>query len=153
MPRTGAATLPQRRRIGYAGVRLEGNDVRRVYKQDAKHKRRSSGEGPPRWFPDADSLCPDDMDAVLCQQLLDDAVEGKDLAHPSSRALYAVYQGAFFKAYAERVDAIDGVELWHGYPVDRSRVPTQVPARILRELVDRGQLTKAEYKKLLGSAR
>ncbi len=56
-------------------------------------------------------------------------------------------QGRFFKGYSE-----DGGQSWHGYPVRRDLVPRQVPTRVLRELVRRGDLTASDYKKLLGSA-
>lgn len=122
-----------------------------VYKPNEKHKRGAFGEGPPRWFPDADTLCPDDLDTLTCQELLEGSIEGRDQAHPDRRARYALHRGEFYKAYPERTDG--ELELWHGYPVERGLVHLQVPARVLRQLRDRGQLTRAEYNRLLGSAR
>ena len=122
---------------------------RPVCKANPKHKRGAAGEGPPRWFPDSESLCPDDMDADTCQKVLDDSIEGKDLGHPHARARYAMFQGNFFKPYPEEggdgTDECGTVALWHGYPVARSRVPRQVPARVLRHFRDVGLLTAPEY--------
>lgn len=92
---------------------------------------------------------------MLPQELLDDAVPGADSAHPNRRALYALHNGAFFKAYSETTRTTDDgaeEELWHGYPVRRELVPRQIPARVLRVFVERGRLTQAEYRALLGSA-
>jgi hypothetical protein len=129
---------------------------KRVYRKNDKHKRGTSGEGPPRWFPSRDSLCPDDLPMSVCRQLLEDPVDGADPAHPSAKALYAMHNGEFYKAYCEgteRDDVGEQVEVWHGYPVRRELVPRQVPSRVLREFMRRGQLTRAEYQALLGSAR
>ncbi len=130
--------------------------MQRVYRPNPKHKRGEFGAGPPRWFPDRDSVCPDDLDLAEVEALLAGAIEGSDAAHPSARALYAYSDGRFLKAYRHHVDAEageEGEEHWHGYPVARDRVPTQVPARVLRQLRDEGKLTDAEYKRLRGSAR
>jgi len=124
----------------------------RVYKPSRKHKPGAVGDGPPRWFPDADSLCPEGFSLDLAQELLDHAVEGVDLANPNARALYSLHDGMFLKAYSEGCDA-SGDELWHAYPVRTALVPKQVPARVLKKFVGAGKLSRAEYKKLLGSAR
>lgn len=119
-----------------------------AYRENPKHKPGCSGEGPPRWFPSSDSLCPDDISTVDAEALLAESVEGSSAAHPDSTARYALdRQGRFFKAYSE-----DHGTTWHGYPVRRDLVHLQVPARVLRQFVKRGQLTRAEYGKLLGSA-
>jgi hypothetical protein len=123
-----------------------------VYKTNPKHKPGSFGEGPPRWFPDWDTPCPDDLNEIDAQRLLDDSVPGTDQAHPNKKARYAVdEQGRFFKGYSE--GDMDGTELWHGYPVRDERVREQVPACVLRELVRQNKLLKARYKKLIGRAR
>jgi hypothetical protein len=129
---------------------------RRVYKPNPKHKRGACGEGPPRWFPSSDSLCPDDMDTETAQALLDGAIGGNDPAHPTGRALYAMHDGTFYKAYPESVVTRSDDELvepWHGYPVRRELVPRQIPARVLRQFLHDGRLTRPEYRKLVGSAR
>lgn len=119
------------------------------YRENPKHKPGCSGSGPPRWFPSSAALCPDDVTASRAQAMLNDAVEGRDAAHPDAAARYALDgAGRFFKAYSE-----DGGATWHGYPVREELVPRQVPARVLREFVKRGLLAAAAYKRLLGSAR
>lgn len=122
-----------------------------VYERNPKHKRGAQGEGPPRWFPDSDSLCPDDITQDIAQTLLESSVLGADSAHPGSRARFAMYAGDFYKAYPTTLG--DDVEIWHGYPVRRELVKRQVPARVLRQFRDLGKLTEPEYKRLLGSAR
>lgn len=120
----------------------------RRYRENPKHKRGGWGEGPPRWFPSRDSLCPEDLSISEAEALLASSIEGSDPAHPDASARFAVDgQGRFFKGYSE-----DGGRTWHGYPVRRDLVPRQVPARVLRELFRRGVLTASDYKKLLGSA-
>lgn len=131
------------------------SDVPRIYRPNPKHKIGACGEGPPRWFPSRDSLCPEDVDLRTAQQLLDAAIPGTDPVHLNQHALYALHNGEFYKAYSECSRLTDeGVEeeLWHGYPVRRELVPRQVPARVLRKFVEQGRLTRAEYKRLLGSA-
>lgn len=127
----------------------------RCYEKNDKHKRGASGDGPPRWFPSRDSLCPDDIDMILARELLDEAVDGRCAAHPDGRALFALHDGGFYKAYCSEVrQTPKGLEeVWHGYPVRRELVPTQIPARVLRTFVRRGKLSRHEYKTLLGSAR
>ncbi len=82
-------------------------------------------------------------------------MEAADPAHPNKRAMYAMHEGTFYKAYCHQSavdEAAERVEVWHGYPVRRELVSAQVPCRVLREFVRRGRLTRAEYKNLLGSA-
>lgn len=120
-----------------------------IYRENPKHKRGARGGGPPRWFPDRDSLCPEDITLQMAQQLLDDSFDGTDAAHPEGRARYAVDEaGRFFKAYSE-----DHGETWHGYPVRRELVGRQFPSRVLRRFRDEGLITGAEYRRLVGSAR
>lgn len=121
------------------------------YEENPKHKPGASGDGPPRWFPSRDSICPDDVDSELAQELLNDSVSGTDEAHPNRKARYALYEGQFFKGYQTEERA--GVEVWHGYPVSRDLVSEQIPARVLRVFRERKLLSSAEYKKLIGSAR
>lgn len=118
------------------------------YRPNDKHKPGCAGAGPPRWFPSSDSLCPADISLEEAQALLEASIEARDHAHPNARARIALDgRGRFFKAYSE-----DGGQTWHGYPVRRELVSRQVPSRVLRELVNRSQLSRADYRKLLGSA-
>lgn len=118
------------------------------YQENPKHKRGCVGQGPPRWFPSVDSLCPDDLTRSDAQELLLSSVEGRDSAHPNRRARIAVDdRGRFFKAYSS-----DGGRTWHGYPVRRDLVHLEIPSKVLREFVKSGRQTKAQFKKLLGSA-
>ena len=122
---------------------------KRTYRENPKHKRGASGHGPPRWFPSADSLCPDGVSFAMAQELLDTSVDGRDAAHPEARARYALDNfGRFFKAYSE-----DGGQTWHGYPVRRDLVTRQIPARVLREFCRKGLLSDSDTRRLLGSAR
>lgn len=125
--------------------------ARLVYKESPKHKPGAFGDGPPRWYPDADTPCPSDIGPDDLQALLNSSVEGQDFAHPFGKARYAMLNGDFFKGYPESID--EDIELWHGYPVREELVPRQIPARILRVFVKAGLLTRSRYKKLLGSAR
>ena len=120
-----------------------------LYMENPKHKPGCSGDGPPRWFPSTDSTCPSDLSAADSEALLRDSVEGRDAQHPDALARYALDdQGRFFKAYSE-----DGGTTWHGYPIRRDLVPAQIPCRVLRTFVRQERLSRATYKKLLGSAR
>lgn len=127
----------------------------RIYEPNPKHKRGTCGEGPPRWFPSRDSLCPDSLTTATAQALLDESVEGVDPSHPNGRARYSLHEGELYKAYSTETRRVgdEDVEVWHGYLVRRALVPRQVPARVLREFQRRGRLSNAEYRKLLGNAR
>ncbi len=125
-----------------------------VYKENKKHKPWASGDGPPRWFPDKDTPCPDpaDLPTKDAQNLLDNSVEGADDAHPNKKARYAMDgDGRVYKGYTE--STVAGQELWHGYPVNESKIPRQVPARVLRQFMGQGLLTSARYKRLIGNAK
>ncbi len=123
-----------------------------IYKENPKHKRGVQGDGPPRWNPDPDSLCPDDIGQSEAEGLLRDSVPGEDASHPDNKARYAVdSQGRFFKGYWEGADTSN--EYWHGFPVSENKVPLQVPARILRQFKNANRLSLPRYKKLLGRAR
>lgn len=118
------------------------------YRENPKHKKGCSGEGPPRWFPSRDSLCPDDVSLSEAESLLESSLPGRDDAHPQAQSRFAMDgQGRFFKGYSE-----DGGRTWHGYPVRREQVRRQIPARVLKQFVEKGLLSRAEFKKLLGSA-
>jgi len=118
------------------------------YRSNNKHKPGCFGEGPPRWFPSSDSLCPSDVTVEEAEDLLRSSIETRDVAHPNARARVALDgQGRFFKAYSD-----DDGRTWHGYPVRRELVPRQIPARVLRQFCKLGQLSGANYRKLLGSA-
>lgn len=120
-----------------------------TYRENPKHKRGARGDGPPRWFPDRDTLCPQDLTLQMAQQLLDEGVDGRDDSHPGAKARFAVdAQGRFFKAYSH-----DQGETWHGYPVRDELVPRQVPSRVLRKFRDAGRITQADYNRLVGGAK
>jgi len=119
------------------------------YSENGKHKPGSVGDGPTRWFPSTDSLCPDDLTLEEARALLEASIEGRDSAHPDARARFAIdSRGRFFKGYSE-----DGGVTWHGYPVARDLVPRQIPTRVLRQFVQLGLLSDVDYRKLRGSAR
>jgi hypothetical protein len=123
-----------------------------VYKRNDKHKPWAFGEGPPRWFPDHDTPCPDDVSQSQAQSLLADSVEGRDAENPDKKARYAVDgQGRFFKAYPSVDEA--GKECWHGFPVREELVKRQVPCRVLRQLRAAKKITGARYTRLLGDAK
>lgn len=118
------------------------------YSKSDKHKQGCAGDGPPRWFPTTASFCPEDISSSDSQTLLDASMEGKSPDHPNKKARYAMDgRGRFFKAYPS-----DDGTAWHGYEVHRTLVPTQIPARVLRQFRALGKLTSADYKALLGSA-
>jgi hypothetical protein len=125
----------------------------RIYRPNRKHKPGAIGGGVPRWFPDSESKCPPDIDTIQAQRLLENAIDGRDVAHPRGHALFAMdEQGRFYKAYSEGIEAGKDVEVWHGYPVSDEKVPRQIPAKILRVFVTQGLLSHARYIRLLGNA-
>lgn len=87
----------------------------------------------------------------IAQALLVRSIPFKDPAHPHARARCTIHDGNFYKGYPTELG--EDIEIWHGYPVRRERVSREIPARVLRELVKSGELSKSEYKRLLGSAR
>jgi len=121
--------------------------MHRLYQQNPKHKVGARGGGPPRWFPDAASKCPEDLTEATAQLLLESSVEAVDEVHPGARARFAVHDGRVFKAYPHVVS--DTEEIWHGYPLPDHDVRTQVPSRILRQFLDLQRITRAEYVRYL----
>ena len=122
-----------------------------IYRENRKHKRGVQG-GPPRWNPDPDSLCPDDVTSAEASNLLGDSVPGKDDSRPDRKARYAMdSQGRMYKGYCEGADAAG--EYWHGFPVPEERIRLEVPARVLRRFMMDGKISQARYRKLLGSGR
>lgn len=83
--------------------------------------------------------------------LLESSITAADSGHPDARARSAIYGGSFYKAYPTKKDS--DVEIWHGYPILNERVNLEVPARVLKQFVISGALTRADYRRLLGSAR
>lgn len=121
-----------------------------IYERNPKHKRGCTGEGPPRWFPSYDSLCPEEIDGITAQSLLEQSIVDSDRATSNGKARYTMHEGEFFKAYM--TETRQGVEVWHGFPVSKDQVGEQIPAKILRKFRDQGELSNSEYKKLVGSA-
>jgi hypothetical protein len=123
-----------------------------VYRPNNKQKSGASGDGPPQWFPDADTHCPDDLDEGAARRLLEGSVQGIDDAHPDRGARYGIdRQGRFFKGYCDVAE--DGTETWRGYPVRDGRVREQIPASVLRGLVLQGSLAPERYLELIGRTR
>ena len=106
--------------------------VTRVYEPNPKHKPWASGDGPPRWFPDSASTCPNTINTALAQELLDGAIEGRDLSQRNDGALYMVHEGEFYKAYCSKV--LEDIECWHGYPVPIEQVPRAAQASVPKML-------------------
>lgn len=121
--------------------------VNRIYQPNPKHKVGARGGGPPRWFPDSASKCPEDITESMAQVLLESSLEAVDEVHPGSRARFAVHEGRVYKAYPQLLSETE--ERWHGYPLADHQVRTQVPSRILRQLLDLQRISRAEYTRYL----
>ncbi|MFC4419336.1 hemagglutinin repeat-containing protein [Cupriavidus pampae] len=97
----------------------------------------SSSDGAPKYVPtpkhDAGGWgTPMDLDNVAAQKVLNNSVQG-------GKQRYGVSDG---KVYEFQPDNVGG---WHGYPVPGN----EVPATALRALLGRGDITRAEYRKLI----
>ena len=113
------------------------------YFPNRAHKRETTEAGPPRWRPDKEP-CPAEMTPRERTDLLCGSIpEYPD--SPTSRR-FAVRRGErgleFFAAQATRTTE-DGEVEYHGYPTN------QVPGKVLRRLRDRGDITRAEYLRLV----
>ncbi|WP_354687767.1 hemagglutinin repeat-containing protein [Cupriavidus necator] len=75
---------------------------------------------------------PMDLDDARAQQILGDSIQG-------GKQRYGVSDG---KVYEFQPDNAGG---WHGYPIPGN----EAPASVLRQFVNRGDLSKAEYNKLV----
>ncbi|WP_202126869.1 hypothetical protein [Cupriavidus sp. SW-Y-13] len=73
-----------------------------------------------------------DLEDSAAQQVLNNSVQG-------GKQSYGVSDG---RVYEFQPDNVGG---WHGYPVPGNEVPTSV----LRALLQRGDINKAEYGKLI----
>ncbi len=111
------------------------------YWPNPAHKRQTTEAGPPRWRPDKEP-CPDDMTRDERSQLLDSAVP-VDPSDPRSRR-FNVRRGVDgLELYdAKWTQDVAGEPEFHGHPA------SFVPAKVLRVLRDKGQITPAEYRKL-----
>lgn len=113
------------------------------YFPNPAHKLETTEAGPPRWRPNKEP-CPPEMTTRQRAALLRDSIpERPDL--PDSRR-FAVRRGEsgleFFTAQATQV--LEGGEVeYHGYPTNR------VPGRVLRRFMARGDVTRAEYRRLV----
>lgn len=97
----------------------------------------SSGNDAPKYVPSPKHDVggwgtPMDLEDSAAQQVLNNSVQG-------GKQRYGVSDG---KVYEFQPDNVGG---WHGYPVPGNEVPTSV----LRILLQRGDLTKVEYGKLI----
>ena len=113
------------------------------YVPNPAHKRETTEAGPPRWRPDKEP-CPPEMTPRARAALL----RGSVPEHPDSPSSprFAVRRGGqgleLFAAQATRT-AEDGEVEYHGYPT------RQVPGKALRRFRDRGDITVAEYRRLV----
>ncbi|WP_423194542.1 hemagglutinin repeat-containing protein [Cupriavidus sp. H18C2] len=97
----------------------------------------SSGNGAPKYVPSPKHDVggwgtPMDLEDSAAQQVLNDSVQG-------GKQRYGVSDG---KVYEFQPDNAGG---WHGYPVPGNEVPTSV----LRTLLQRGDINRVEYGKLI----
>ncbi|MEI2264974.1 hypothetical protein MKZ79_06990 [Erwinia sp. CGal63] len=75
---------------------------------------------------------PMDLSDTKAQEVLNDSIQG-------GKQRYGMNSG---KVYEFQPDNVGG---WHGYPIPG----TEAPPKILREFLNRGDVTKAEYNKLI----
>ncbi|EKZ95752.1 filamentous hemagglutinin family N-terminal domain protein [Cupriavidus sp. HMR-1] len=97
----------------------------------------SNADGVPKYVPspkhDAGGWgTPMDLDELAAQRVLNNSVQG-------GKQRYGVSDG---KVYEFQPDNVGG---WHGYPVPGN----EVPANVLRALLQKGDITKSEYGKLI----
>ena len=117
----------------------------RSYVPNPVHKREWTEVGPPA--PRSDKTpCPSEITAIECRALLANSIAELP-SDPRSRR-YVVRRsdlGAeLFAAQAHSPAGQEPVE-FHGYPVPAA------PARILRQLRDRGDLLQPEYRRFIRS--
>lgn len=114
-----------------------------TYAPNRAHKREWTDAGPPAFRSDK-SPRPPEITAIECAELLQTSIP-EDPVDPRSRR-YAVrrsdHGAELFAAQAHSPAGQDPVE-FHGYPV-----PT-APAKVLRQLRDRGDLLAPEYRQLI----
>ncbi len=97
---------------------------------------KSGGEGAPKYAPSPKHGAggwgtPMDLDDNKAQQVLVDSIQG-------GKQRYGVSDG---KVYEFQPDNVGG---WHGYPIPGN----QAPVGVLREFLQRGDISQAEYGKL-----
>ena len=119
------------------------------YVPNPAHKQETTEAGPPKWRPDKEP-CPSEMTPRERAKLLRESIP----EHPgsSSSRRFAVRRGSsgleLFAAQATRTalairTAEDGEVEYHGYPTHR------IPGKVLRRFRDRGDITAAEYRRLV----
>ncbi|MGE1562747.1 hypothetical protein [Pantoea septica] len=75
---------------------------------------------------------PMDLSDVKAQEVLNNSIQG-------GKQRYGISDG---KVYEFQPDNVGG---WHGYPIPG----TEAPPKVLREFLNRGDVNKAEYNKLI----
>ena len=113
------------------------------YCPNPAHKLETTVAGPPRWSPDKEP-CPPGMTPRQRAALLRDSLPERPDSPDSRR--FALRRGEsgleFFAAQATRTTE-SGEVVYHGYPTNR------VPGKVLRRFRDRGDVTSAEYRRLV----
>jgi hypothetical protein len=111
------------------------------YIPNPAHKLETTEAGPPRWQPSKEACPP--MAPAERQDLLDRSVPA-DPAAPIGRR-FAMRRGdqglELYEAKLTRIAS--GVPEYHGHPT------TRVPGKVLRVFRDHGELTEAEYRRLV----
>ena len=113
------------------------------YVPNPAHKRETTEAGPPGWRPDKEP-CPPEMTPRERAALLRGSVP--EHPDPPSSRRFTIRRGGrgleLFAAQATRT-AEDGEVEYHGYPT------RQVPGKVSRGFRDRGDITAAEYRRLV----
>ena len=119
----------------------EDNSLR--YHENAKHKLGAAGEGPPRWFPSTDSLCPDDISSAEAQALLVASIEARDDAHPNARARVALDGRGASSKRIPKMEVELGMATLFGGRWFRARCPSGFCVSWSRAGVSRARTTKS----------
>ena len=110
------------------------------YWPNPAHKRETSEAGPPRWRPDK-TPCPrltiDERNTLLQSSIAD-----PKLSDTVRYALRRSEEGTQW--FTGRLTGYDGEEaVFHGYPT------AHVPARVLRLFMAQGEISDAEYRRMI----
>jgi hypothetical protein len=111
------------------------------YWPNPAHKRETTVAGPPAWRPDKEP-CPDDLSVDERDELLEASIP-RDPEDPASRRWVARRGPNGLELYDVKCSGeVAGEPEFHGHPA------SFVPAVVLRQLRDAGQITAVEYRQL-----
>lgn len=120
----------------------------RIYEANPKHKPGHSFGDSPRFFPDGDTPCPDDVSIEKAKTLLSNIVEFDEKCSAERKVGFVIDElGRIFKGFTHLIQ--DEKEYWHGFYVRPGKIRRDVPPKALNKLKSLGLISEKRYRELV----